>query len=65
MNLEFQDDNCFAYAFMSHVVDPNIIAKAIEGLNNTEWKVAMNVEYNSFSQNWTWKLVMSLLLDQL
>jgi hypothetical protein len=35
MNPEFQDDNCFAYAFMSHVVDPNIIAKAIEGLNNT------------------------------
>jgi hypothetical protein len=35
MNLEFQDENCFVYAFMSHVVDPNIIAEAIEALNNT------------------------------
>lgn len=30
MNPAFQDDNCFAYAFMSHVVDPNIIAKALK-----------------------------------
>lgn len=34
-NPEFEDKNCFAYAFMSHVVDPSIIVEAIEGLNNT------------------------------
>jgi hypothetical protein len=30
---------------MSHVVDPNIIVKAIEGLINTLWKITMDVEY--------------------
>ncbi len=37
MNPKFQNDNYFA-TFMSHVVDPNIITKAIEGLNKHNGK---------------------------
>ncbi len=37
MNPKFQNENCFA-TFMSRVVDPNIIAKAIEGLNKHNGK---------------------------
>ena len=44
--------------FLSEIVDQNLLPKnAKEALKNENWKKAMQVEYNSLSENKIWDLV--------
>jgi hypothetical protein len=54
---KFHDETAYAYAFLTQVADPSSISEALSSEDASQWRQAMETEYNSLIKNNTWILV--------